>query len=394
MAKKTVRDIDVSGKRVLVRVDFNVPLDSEGNVTDDTRINAALPTIKFLAEKKAKVILMSHLGRPKGQVNEKYRMDPVAARLEQLLGASVRKVDDCIGEQVQQAVDSLTPGDVILLENVRFHHGEEKNEADFARQLAALGDILVNDAFGTAHRAHASNKGVTQFIPAVAGFLMEKEISMLSQVLSSPAKPFVAIIGGAKVSDKIGVIDNLLQKVNTLLIGGGMANTFLKANGLEIGKSLLEEDKVELAGQLIKKAKDQGVELVLPVDVVVAPEAKADASAKVVSVSEIPGDQMALDIGPQTVQDFSAQVKGAATVVWNGPIGVFEMEPFASGTVDVARALADSRAVTVIGGGDSAAAVEKAGVADKITHISTGGGASLKFLEGKELPGVAALQDK
>jgi phosphoglycerate kinase len=394
MAKKTVRDIDVSGKRVLVRVDFNVPLDSAGNVTDDTRIKAALPTVKYLIGERAKVVLMSHLGRPKGKVDERYRMGPVADRLAQLLGAPVRKMDDCIGEQVRQAADSLGEGDVMLLENVRFYPGEEKNEPDFARQLAALGDILVNDAFGTAHRAHASNKGVAEFIPAVAGFLMEKEISMLSRVLSEPAKPFAAIIGGAKVSDKIGVIDNLLQKVNALLIGGGMANTFLKAGGLETGKSLLEEDKVDLAKQLMRRAEELGVTMLLPVDVVVAPEASPDVESKVVSVREIPGDAMALDIGPQTVQNFGARIKDAATVVWNGPMGVFEMEPFAGGTVAVARALADSNAVTVIGGGDSAAAVEKAGVADKITHISTGGGASLKFLEGKELPGVAALQDK
>lgn len=394
MAKKTVRDIDVSGKRVLVRVDFNVPLDSAGNVTDDTRIKAALPTVKYLIGERAKVVLMSHLGRPKGKVDERYRMGPVADRLAQLLGAPVRKMDDCIGEQVRQAADSLGEGDVMLLENVRFYPGEEKNEPDFARQLAALGDILVNDAFGTAHRAHASNKGVAEFIPAVAGFLMEREISMLSRVLSEPAKPFAAIIGGAKVSDKIGVIDNLLQKVNALLIGGGMANTFLKAGGLETGKSLLEEDKVDLAKQLMRRAEELGVTMLLPVDVVVAPEASPDVESKVVSVREIPGDAMALDIGPQTVQNFGARIKDAATVVWNGPMGVFEMEPFAGGTVAVARALADSNAVTVIGGGDSAAAVEKAGVADKITHISTGGGASLKFLEGKELPGVAALQDK
>ncbi|SFR03385.1 phosphoglycerate kinase [Desulfoscipio geothermicus] len=394
MAKKTVRDIDVSGKRVLVRVDFNVPLDSAGNVTDDTRIRAALPTIKYLIGERARVVLMSHLGRPKGKVDERYRMGPVADRLAQLLGAPVRKMDECIGDQVRQAADSLGEGDVMLLENVRFYPGEEKNEPDFARQLAALGDILVNDAFGTAHRAHASNKGVAEFIPAVAGFLMEKEISMLSRVLSEPAKPFVAIIGGAKVSDKIGVIDNLLQKVNALLIGGGMANTFLRAGGLETGKSLLEEDKVDLAKQLMRQAKELGVAMLLPVDVVVAPEASPGAESKVVAVQEIPGDAMALDIGPQTVQNFGARIKDAATVVWNGPMGVFEMEPFAGGTVAVARALADSNAVTVIGGGDSAAAVEKAGVADKITHISTGGGASLKFLEGKELPGVAALQDK
>ncbi|TYO94855.1 phosphoglycerate kinase [Desulfallas thermosapovorans] len=394
MAKKTVRDVDVSGKRVLVRVDFNVPLDKEGHVTDDTRIKAALPTIKYLTGEKARVILMSHLGRPKGQVNDSYRLDAVAARLEQLLGAPVRKVDDCIGEQVQQAVDELGEGDVLLLENLRFHPGEEKNEAGFARQLAALGDLLVNDAFGTAHRAHASNQGVAQLLPAVAGFLMEKEITMLGQVLGSPSRPFVAIMGGAKVSDKIGVIDNLLTRVDALLIGGGMANTFLKAAGYETGKSLLEPDKVELAGQLLQRAREKGVEMLLPVDVVVAPAASPDASFRVVPVNAVPGDDMILDIGPETVQQFGDRLKGAATVVWNGPLGVFEMEPFARGTIGIARALADSNAVTVIGGGDSAAAVEKAGVAGRITHISTGGGASLKFLEGKELPGVAALLDK
>lgn len=394
MAKKTVRDIDVFGKRVLVRVDFNVPLDNEGNVTDDTRIRAALPTIKYLIGERAKVILMSHLGRPKGTVQEKYSLNPVATRLGQLLGATVHRVDDCIGEQVQLAVNNLAEGGVLLLENVRFHAEEEKNEQNFARQLANLGDILVNDAFGTAHRAHASNKGVAEFIPAVAGFLMEKEISMLSQVLGAPDKPFVAIIGGAKVSDKIAVIDNLLQKVDALVIGGGMANTFLKAQGFEIGKSLLEADKVDLATELLKKAKEQGVELLLPVDAVVASEVSKDAKAEVVSVDAVPAGLMILDIGSETVKNFGAKIQASATVVWNGPMGVFEMEPFAGGTVGVARALADSKAVTVIGGGDSAAAVEKAGVVDKITHISTGGGAALKFLEGQVLPGVATLQDK
>jgi phosphoglycerate kinase len=394
MPKKTVKDIDVAGKRVLVRVDFNVPLDREGKVADDTRIVAALPTIKYLVDEKARVILMSHLGRPKGKVDERYRMAPVAERLKQLLDAPVRYVDDCAGEKAQRAVEALAGGEVLLLENVRFYPEEEKNEEKFARRLAELGDIYVNDAFGAAHRAHASTEGVAEFLPAVAGFLMEKEISMLSRVLTAPAKPFVAIIGGAKVSDKIAVIDNLLQKVDALLIGGGMANTFLKAEGIEVGKSLLEADKVDMAGGLMQKARARGVELLLPVDVVVAPAASPDAQSKVVPVGEIPEEFMALDIGPQTVQNFAARIKDAATVVWNGPMGVFEMEPFAGGTVAVARALAESNAVTVIGGGDSAAAVKKAGVADKITHISTGGGASLEFLEGKELPGVAALQDK
>lgn len=394
MPKKTVKDVDVAGKRVLVRVDFNVPLDREGKVADDTRIVAALPTIRYLVDRKARVVLMSHLGRPKGKVDEKYRMAPVAARLQQLLDAPVRYVDECTGEKARQAVDALAGGEVLLLENIRFYPGEEKNDEKFARGLAELGDIYVNDAFGTAHRAHASTAGVAEFLPAVAGLLMEKEISMLSKVLTEPARPFVAIIGGAKVSDKIAVIDNLLQKVDVLLIGGGMANTFLKAGGRKLGKSLLEADKVDLAGRLVQKARARGVELLLPVDVVVAPAASPDARSEVVPVDEIPEEYMALDIGPQTVQNFAARIKDAATVVWNGPMGVFEMEPFAGGTVAVARALAESNAVTVIGGGDSAAAVKKAGVADKITHISTGGGASLEFLEGKVLPGVAALQDK
>lgn len=394
MAKKTVRDIDVSGKRVLVRVDFNVPLDKEGNVSDDTRINAALPTIKYLLENKARVILMSHLGRPKGKVDDRYRMDPVAERLEQLLGSPVRKVDDCVGEEVKAAVSEMNDGDVLLLENVRFYPEEEKNDEKFARQLASLGDIFVNDAFGTAHRAHASTEGVAEFLPAVAGFLMEKELDMLGRLLGSPSRPFIAVIGGAKVSDKIAVIDNLLEKVDVLLIGGGMANTFLKAKGYEVGQSLLEPDKVDLAAELMRKAKNRNVELLLPLDVVVAPAASPDAQASVVPVDKIPGDTMVLDIGPETSKVYGDRIKNAATVVWNGPMGVFEMEPFAAGTMAVAEALAESSALSVIGGGDSVSAVKKAGVGDKITHISTGGGASLEFLEGKVLPGVAVLQDK
>ncbi len=394
MSKKTIRDVDVSGKRVLVRVDFNVPLDKEGNVTDDTRVKATLPTIKYLIDEKAKVILMSHLGRPKGgQSNGIYRMDVVAACLERLLGVPVQKADDCVGEQAQQAVSQLREGEVLLLENLRFHPEEKANDDGFARQLASLAEVLVDDAFGMVHRAHASNYGVAQFLPVVAGLLMEKEITMLGQVLSSPKCPFVAIMGGAKVSDKITVINNLLSKVCTLLIGGGMANTFLKASGLEIGKSFLEADKVELAGQLMQNARDKGVELVLPVDVVVAREMSPDADAQVVPVNAVPKDYMILDIGPETVKKFTAQFDKVATVLWNGPMGVFEMEPFANGTMEIARALAELNAITIIGGGDSAAAVEKAGVADKITHVSTGGGASLAFLEGKELPGLAVLQE-
>lgn len=394
MNKKTVRDIDVFGKRVLMRVDFNVPFDKEGRVTDDTRIKAALPTIRYLTGAGARVILMSHLGRPKGKVDERYRLDPVAGRLGQLMGAPVQKADDCVGDEVGQMVDKMRDGDILLLENVRFHPEEEKNDEKFARSLAELGDVYVNDAFGTAHRAHASTEGVARFLPAVAGFLMEKELAMLGQVLGSPARPFAAVIGGAKVSDKIAVIDNLLQQVDVLLIGGGMANTFLKSEGYELGQSLVESDKVELAAELIRKAKNRKVEMLLPVDVVVASAAAPDARSRVVPVDGIPADTMALDIGPQTARQYGDKLKSAATVVWNGPMGVFEMEPFAGGTMAVARALADSSAVSVIGGGDSAAAVHKAGVADKITHISTGGGASLEFLEGKTLPGVAALADK
>ncbi|MCG8403072.1 MAG: phosphoglycerate kinase [Firmicutes bacterium] len=394
MVKKTVRDIDVSGKRVLVRVDFNAPLDKEGKVADDTRIKAALPTIRYLTDNRAKVILMSHLGRPKGQVDDRYRLDPVAGRLAELLGKPVRKADDCVGAAVQALIGEMAEGDVALLENVRFSPEEEKNNESFARQLASLGDIYVNDAFGTAHRAHASTEGVADFLPAVAGFLMEKELDMLGRVLGAPAKPFVAVIGGAKVSDKMAVIDNLLRQVDALLIGGGMANTFLKAKGLEVGKSLVEADKIGLAGELVRKAKNSQVELLLPVDVVVAPAATPDAQSRVVPAQNIPADAMALDIGPETARQYGDRLKGAATVVWNGPMGVFEMESFAAGTMAVAEALAESGAVSVIGGGDSAAAVHKAGVADKITHISTGGGASLEFLEGRALPGVAALQDK
>jgi len=393
MAKMTVRDVDVSGKRVLVRVDFNVPLDMNGNVTDETRIKATLPTIKYLMDEKAKVILMSHLGRPKfGQSNDIYRMDVVAASLGRLLGVPVQKVDDCIGEQAQRAVSQLKEGEVLLLENLRFHPEEKANDPDFARQLASLAEVVVDDAFGMVHRSHASNFGIAQFIPVVAGLLMEREFTMLGQVLKSPKCPFVAIMGGAKVSDKILVINNLLDKVCSLLIGGGMANTFLKASGLEIGKSFLEADKVELAGQLMQNAREKKVEIVLPVDVVVAREMSADAEAQVVSVNDVPKNSMILDIGPGTVQMFSDRLKKVATVLWNGPMGVFEMEPFANGTIGIARALADLDAITIIGGGDSAAAVEKAGVTDEITHVSTGGGASLAFLEGKELPGLRVLQ--
>lgn len=394
MAKKTVRDIDAAGKRVLVRVDFNVPLDKNGRVSDDTRIVEALPTINYLVEQSAKVILISHLGRPKGKIDEKYKMDPVAKRLSELLGRTVAKVDECVGAAPREAIERMRDGDVILLENVRFHPEEEKNDERFARQLADLADIYVNDAFGTAHRAHASTSGVSEFLPAVAGFLMEKELDILGRLLIHPEKPFVAIIGGAKVSDKIAVISNLLDKVDTMIIGGGMSNTFLKAQGCDVGKSLLETDKIDLAKSLIAEAKAKGIKLLLPVDVVVAPGAAPDAEQKTVPANQIPPDWMALDIGQETVELFTEAMKSASTIVWNGPMGVFEMAPFAKGTDAIALAMAESKATTIVGGGDSASAVKKAGLADRITHISTGGGASLEFLEGKVLPGVAVLLDK
>lgn len=394
MAKKTVRDIDVAGKRVLVRVDFNVPLDKNGQVADDTRITAALPTISYLIEHKSKVILISHFGRPKGKADEKYKMDPVARRLSELLGKEVVKTDDCIGDAVRAAVEQMQGGDVILLENVRFHPEEEKNEEKFARQLADLADIFVNDAFGAAHRAHASTEGVAEFLPAVAGFLMEKELDILGRLLTHPERPFAAIIGGAKVSDKIAVISNLLDKVDTMIIGGGMSNTFLRAQGYDVGKSLLEIDKVDLAKGLINEAKNKGVRLLLPVDVVVAPGAAPNAEQKTVPVDRIPSEWMALDIGAATIALFTEAVKTANTIVWNGPMGVFEMTPFAKGTEAIANAMAESKGTTIVGGGDSVSAVIKAGVSDRITHISTGGGASLEFLEGKRLPGIEALMDK
>jgi phosphoglycerate kinase len=394
MPKKSIRDIDFKGKRVLIRVDFNVPLDKDGGVTDDTRIKAALPTIKYIMDQGAKVILASHLGRPKGKVDDRYRLNPVADRLQSLLGVQVTKVDDCVGDEPARAIEAMQPGDVLLLENVRFYPEEEKNDPGFAARLARLADVYVNDAFGAAHRAHASTEGVARVIPGVAGFLMEKELEMLGRAVHNPDRPFVAILGGAKVSDKIGVIDKLLEKVDTLIIGGGMANTFLRARGYETGKSLLEPDKVELAGELMDKAKEKGIQMLLPVDLMVALAADPDAEQKVVPADRIPPDWMALDIGPESIAVFGGVVGKAKTVLWNGPMGVFEMAPFARGTFEMAGALAESGAVTVVGGGDSVSAVKKAGLAEKISHISTGGGASLEFLEGKVLPGVAALQDK
>ena len=390
--KKTIRDVDVQGKRVLVRVDLNVPLNEAGQVTDDTRIRAVLPTIEYLKQHQARVILASHLGRPKGKFVDSMRLTPVAQRLSQLLGQPVRKLDDVIGPAVQDAVKAMKPGEVVLLENLRFYKQEEENDPEFARQLASLADLYVNDAFGTAHRAHASTEGVARYLPAVAGFLMAKEIDFLSKALENPDRPFVAILGGAKVSDKIGVIKNLLPKVDKLLIGGGMANTFLLAMGHEVGDSLVEEDKLDMARELLASGRDK---LLLPVDVVIANAFSADADRQIVSVNRVPTGWRIMDIGPQTVQQYSQALQGARTVVWNGPMGVFEFGPFAAGTMAIAHAVADlPGATTIVGGGDSVAAIEAAGVADRITHISTGGGASLEFLEGRELPGVAALQDK
>ena len=395
MNKKTVQDLAVQNKRVLVRVDFNVPLDkATGAITDDARIRAALPTIRYLIGQGARVVLCSHLGRPDGKVVDKLRLGSVAQRLSDLLGQPVAKTDDCVGPAVQAAVAAMQSGDVLLLENLRFQAEEEANDPAFARRLAALADVYVNDAFGTAHRAHASTEGVAHYLPAVAGFLMEKEIDYLSRALENPARPFDAIIGGAKVSDKIAVLQNMLDKVDALLIGGGMANTFLKAQGHEVGQSLVEDDKLDVARSLLAQAQARHVRLLLPVDVVVADKFAADAAWQVVAAKAVPADWRILDVGPQTVKLFAQELKAARTVVWNGPLGVFEFPAFAQGTIALAKTLAASRATTIIGGGDSAAAVERAGVADKITHISTGGGASLEFLEGKTLPGVAALLDK
>ncbi|MDK2879204.1 MAG: hypothetical protein PWR06_1920 [Thermoanaerobacteraceae bacterium] len=394
MNKKTLEDFDVNGKKVLVRVDFNVPMDEQGHITDDTRIRAALPTIKYLSEHGAKVILASHLGRPKGKVNMKYSLGPVAKRLSELMGKDVTMAEDCIGEPAEKAVAAAKPGDIVLLENVRFYAEEEKNDREFAKKLASLAELYINDAFGTAHRAHASTAGVAEFLPAGAGYLMKKEIEVMGKALENPERPFVAILGGAKVGDKIGVIQNLLTKVDSLLIGGGMAYTFLKSMGYEIGKSLLEQDKIELAADLLKQARERGVNLLLPDDVVVTTELKESVPFSTVPISEIPEDLMGVDIGQKTREKFAKVIKDAKTVVWNGPMGVFEIREFAQGTLAVARAMAESGAVTIIGGGDSAAAVEQLGFADAMTHISTGGGASLEFLEGKELPGVAVLNDK
>ncbi|MEC1718982.1 phosphoglycerate kinase [Schinkia azotoformans] len=394
MNKKSIRDIDVKGKKVFCRVDFNVPM-SDGQVTDDTRIRAAIPTIQHLSEQGAKVILASHLGRPKGKVVEEMRLSAVATRLSELIGKAVKKTDEAFGPAVEQEIGQMQDGDLLLLENVRFYPGEEKNDPELARVFAALADIYVNDAFGAAHRAHASTEGIAHHLPAVAGFLMEKELEVLGKALSNPERPFTAIIGGAKVKDKIGVIDNLLEKVDNLIIGGGLAYTFVKAQGYEIGKSLLEEERIELAKSFIEKAKEKGVKFLMPIDSVVANEFSPDAEAKVVDIDQIPADWQGLDIGPKTIEQYRDVIQSSKLVIWNGPMGVFEYEKFADGTKGVADALAEAEnTYTVIGGGDSAAAVEKFNVADKMDHISTGGGASLEFMEGKELPGVAALNDK
>ena len=387
--KKTIRDLEVQGKRVLVRVDFNVPM-QDGQITDDRRIRESLPTIQYLLERGAKVILMSHLGRPKGKRDPQYSLRPVAQHLSELLGRPVRFLEDCVGEAVEQAVQAMAPGEVALLENLRFHPEEEANDADFARALARLGDLYVNDAFGSAHRAHASTEGVAHHLPAVAGFLMEKELRYLGSILTQPERPFVAILGGAKVHDKIGVIQNLLPKVDRLLIGGGMAFTFLKAQGYEIGRSLLDSEGIEFARRVLQEADQK---IVLPVDVVVAPSPEAETQAQVVPIDQIPPDQMGLDIGPQTVARFSEMIRSARTIVWNGPLGLFERATFAAGTRGVLQAVAESGATSILGGGDTAAAAEQLGFADRITHISTGGGAALEFLEGRTLPGVAVLME-
>lgn len=395
MNKKTVKDIDVNGKKVLVRCDFNVPLDSEtGKITDNRRIRAALSTIQYLLDHNAKVILCSHLGRPKGEFNQKYSLKPVAEELSRLLNRDVKLAKDVIGENAKELTSNMKTGDIVLLENVRFHKEEEQNDPEYSKALASMAEIYVNDAFGTAHRAHSSTTGVADYLPAVSGFLIEKELEFLGGALENPKHPFVAILGGAKVSDKIGVIENLLDKVDTLIIGGGMAYTFYKAQGHHIGTSICEEDKLDLARSILEKAKQKGVELLLPVDNHVSSEYSNDGEEKIVNSTEIPDGFMGLDIGPKTIEKFEAAVKDAKTVVWNGPLGVCEFDKFATGTKAVATMLSRIDATTIIGGGDSAAAIEKLGLADKMTHISTGGGASLEFLEGKTLPGIACLQDK
>ncbi len=394
MAKKTVKDIDVQGKKVLVRVDFNVPLNDQKEITDDTRMVAAMPTIKYLLENRAKVILCSHLGRPKGVANPDFSLSHIVDHLEKLSGVKVIFAKDCIGPEAEKAVDAMEEGQIVLLENLRFHKEETANDPEFSKTLASLADVYVNDAFGTAHRAHASTAGVAKYLPAVAGFLIQKELDFLGKALEDPERPFIAILGGAKVADKIGVIDNLMKIVDCLIIGGGMAHTFVAAQGFGIGKSLFDPDTLETAKRIIADAKRKGIKILFPVDFVVADAFSADAKTTIVPVESIPDNMMALDIGPSSRMLFATELKRAKTILWNGPMGVFELAPFAAGTKAIAQALSEAQGVTIIGGGDSAAAVKKLGFADKMTHISTGGGASLEFMEGKELPGIAALNDK
>lgn len=395
MDKKKLGDVWVNGKKVFLRVDYNVPMDKEGNITDDTRIRATIPTIEYLLSRNTAIIIASHLGRPKGKVAPEFSLKPVAEKLSKLMmGRPVQLAPDCVGKETEIMAKALQPGQILMLENLRFHAEEEKNDPLFSKQLADLADIAVNDAFGVSHRAHASVEGITKYIPAYPGFLMEKEIMFIGKTLEDPNRPFAAIIGGAKVSDKIGVIENLLNKVDILIIGGGMANTFLAAQGHSVGSSLVETDKLDLARSLMEQAKTKGMQLLLPVDFIVADRFAADAAHQVVAADQIPDGWMALDIGPATGAQYAAAVQTAKTVIWNGPMGVFEMDAFAAGTKAVAQAVADSSATSIVGGGDSIAALEKMNLARKITHISTGGGASLEYLEGKVLPGIAALQDK
>ena len=394
MNKKTVKDIDLKGKKVFVRCDFNVPMDENQNITDNTRIVAALPTIKYLLEQNCKIILASHLGRPKGEVKPEFSLKPVAKELSKLLGKEVIMANDVIGEDATTKAENLKEGEIMLLENVRYHREETDNDPEFAKTLASMAEIFVNDAFGTAHRAHASTTGIADYIPGVAGFLIEKELKFLGNAINNPERPFVAILGGAKVSDKIGVIDSLLDKVDTLMIGGGMAYTFFKAQGYNVGNSLCEVEKTGLALQAMEKAKAKGVKLLLPIDTKVGKEFKPDTESKTVAWTEIPDGWEGFDIGEKTIEMFKKELQNAKTVIWNGPLGLFEFEQFAIGTNEIAKTLAELDATTIIGGGDSAAAVTKAGLADKMTHISTGGGASLEFLEGKKLPGIECLQDK
>ncbi len=394
MNKKTIKDIDLKGKKVFVRCDFNVPKDENGNITDNTRIVAALPTIKYLLEQNCKLILASHLGRPKGEFKPEYSLAPVAKELSKLLGKEVIMAKDVVGEDATSKASSLKEGEILLLENVRFHKEETENDAEFSKKLASMAEVFVNDAFGTAHRAHSSTTGIASFLPAVSGFLIEKELEFLGNAVNNPERPFVAILGGAKVSDKIGVIDSLLEKVDTLMIGGGMAYTFFKAQGYEVGNSICEMDKLDLAKSAMEKAKQKGVKLMLPVDTKIGKEFKADTESKTVKYTEIPADWEGFDIGAETIKIFSDELRNAKTVIWNGPLGLFEFDQFAIGTNEIAKVLSEIDATTIIGGGDSAAAVKKAGLEDKMTHISTGGGASLEFLEGKKLPGIEALMDK